>query len=422
MDREKMKNVLILCDAFPPAFNPRMGYLCKYLPEHGWNPIVVTEYSPQNIFGNLSKDKDISYINFFFGKNGKLNRLKYIFIFFAEYFFNYKNIIFKRKAEKVINENDISVIISSVSWRAFPALTAQWISEKYNIPYIVDCRDIYEQFPNREYTSKLFLKFDLLNKTVDFIVHKKYKSQRNKILRKANAVTTVSEWHTKKLSEYNKNSSLIFNGFDDEAFYFNPVNSKTFKITYTGRIESEAVKDPSLLFESIAFLSDKKLIAPDKLRLQFYLLNQSSKNIIKKNAEKYKVTTFVDIFDEISNEKIPCILNESSILLLLANRAIGEKTPKGIMGTKVFEYIAVEKPVLCVRNDESCLQKTINSSQSGISASNVEEVNKFILEKYAEWEKNGFTHQKINKNAVEKFSRKYQAGQFVSIFESLSQL
>jgi hypothetical protein len=86
MDREKMKNVLILCDAFPPAFNPRMGYLCKYLPEYGWNPIIVTEYLPHNIFGNLSKVKDINYINFIFDKNGKINKLKYLFVFFAEYF------------------------------------------------------------------------------------------------------------------------------------------------------------------------------------------------------------------------------------------------------------------------------------------------------------------------------------------------
>ena len=419
MDRRKIKNVLILCDAFPPAFNPRMGYLCKYLPEHGWNSIVIAEYSPQNIFENLTKAEDISYINFFFCKNGKINKLKYIFVFFAELFFNYKNIIFKRKAEKIIKENDISEILSSVSWRAFPALTAKWIGEKYNIPYIVDCRDIYEQFPNSEYTSKLFLNSEFFNKAVDFIIKKKYKSQRNKILRKANAVTTVSEWHTKKLSEYNKNTSLIFNGFDDEAFYFKPLTCKTFKITYTGRIESEAVKDPSLLFESIAFLWDKKLITPEKLRLQFYLLNNSSKNIIRKMTEKYKIELFVDVFDEISNEKVPDILNESSILLLLANLASGDKSPKGIMGTKVFEYIAVGKPILCVRNDESCLEETINSYQSGISASNVEEVNKFILDKYAEWEKNGFTKQQINKEAVEKFSRRYQSGQFVSIFEKL---
>jgi len=419
MDREKMKNILILCDAFPPAFNPRMGYLCKYLPEYGWNPIIVTEYSPQKVFNNLSKSEDIKYINFFWRNNGKLNNLKYLFIFFAELFVNYKNIIFKRTSEKLIKQHNISMILSSVSWRAFPALTAKWLSKKYNIPYIVDCRDIYEQFPNCEYTSKFFLKSSFLSNMINFIVQKKYKIQRNKLLRKANAVTTVSEWHKSKLLKYNKKSSLIFNGFDDEFFNFERIEKKTFNITYTGRIESEAVKDPSLFFEAISYLSEKKMITSEKVRLQFYLLNQSSKDIIIKLAEKHHVTNFIDIFDSVSNEKIPAILNESSILLLLSNRSVGEKTPKGIMGTKTFEYLAVEKPVLCVRNDEDCLEKTIKLANAGVSASNKDDVEKFILEKYNEWKINGFTHQNINKQYIKQFSRKFQAEQFVALFEEM---
>jgi len=419
MDRTKMKNVLILCDAFPPAFNPRMGYLCKYLPEYDWNPVVITEYTPENIFDNLSKAPNINYIHFYWNKNGKINKLKYILVFLADLFFNYKDIVFKRKAKKIIKNNDISVILASVSWRAFPALTAKWISKKYKIPYIVDFRDIYEQFPNYEYTSKNFLKSSLINKAIAIIIQKKYKFQRNKIIRRADAVTSVSVWHTQKLSQQNKNTSLIYNGFDDEMFYFKPLSEKTFKISYAGRIESEAVKDPTLLFEALAFLSDKKLITPEKFRLQFYLLNQSSKNIIKTITEKFNLVEYVDIFDGVQNEEVPDILNKSSILLLLANTTVGEKTPKGIMGTKVFEYIAVEKPVLCVRNDESCLEETINKTESGISVSHVEDVVEFILDKYKEWGENGYTHQKVNRQIVRQFSRKEQAKQFVSIFESL---
>ena len=38
-----MKNLLIVCDAFPPAFAPRMGAISKYLQELGWNVYVLTE-------------------------------------------------------------------------------------------------------------------------------------------------------------------------------------------------------------------------------------------------------------------------------------------------------------------------------------------------------------------------------------------
>ena len=43
-----MNKLLIICDMFPPAFAPRMGYLCKYLTRMGWEVTVVTEYIEDN--------------------------------------------------------------------------------------------------------------------------------------------------------------------------------------------------------------------------------------------------------------------------------------------------------------------------------------------------------------------------------------
>ena len=45
-----MKRVLILCDLFPPAFGPRMGYLCKYLKQAGWQVEVVAEAMDDKTF------------------------------------------------------------------------------------------------------------------------------------------------------------------------------------------------------------------------------------------------------------------------------------------------------------------------------------------------------------------------------------
>ena len=57
-----MKRVLILCDLFPPAFGPRMGYLCKYLTGEGWTPVVVTEQVPGDTFDFLCKGVDVTYV------------------------------------------------------------------------------------------------------------------------------------------------------------------------------------------------------------------------------------------------------------------------------------------------------------------------------------------------------------------------
>ncbi|MCL2328169.1 MAG: glycosyltransferase [Bacteroidetes bacterium] len=408
-----MKNLLILCDAFPPDFAPRMGYLCKYLKNLDWNPIIVTEYSPRNIFPDLAKEQNVTYINFYFSKNKLWQKIKYIFVFLLDFLFNYKNYIIRKKAEKIITQTEISLILTS-TFKIFPTLAACQLSKKHTIPFVVDFRDIFEQTPNNELISKRVTNSAFINRIIASGITKKLLRQRSTILQQARAVTTVSEWHKEFLSQYNSNTHLIYNGFDSDLFYPQKIESDNFIISYTGRIESREIKDPSLFFEAIAQLLAEKKLDVETLKIQFYVIDKNSKQIIQNCAKEYKILDFIDIFNSVSNFEIPEILNKSSVLLLLAN-----KLPKGIVGTKIFEYMAVEKPILCVRNDEGVLQEVINRANAGIAASTVEETEKFLLEKYVEWQKNGFTQQNGNREYVKQFSRKRQAEQFVKFFENL---
>ncbi|MDR0768640.1 MAG: hypothetical protein LBE71_01855 [Dysgonamonadaceae bacterium] len=419
MDRT-MKNVLIVCDAFPPAFNPRMGYLCKYLLEYGWNPIVITEYSPQNFYNDLAKGINVTRINYYWSKNNTLQKLKYAFVFLAELIMDYKHRAAKKKATVIVEKHGISLVLSSSSCRTYPAIAACQLAHRYNVPFVVDLRDIIEQFPNNEHISKQLPGIaSFLNNALATVITKRFIRQRDKVLVKADAVTTVSSWHRETLSQYNKYVDLIFNGFDPDLFYPQTIQNDRFIITYTGRIESIELKDPSLLFAAVVDLSARKLINPETFRIRFYLTNEISKNIISALIQQYSVAEFTDCFDTVQNIELPKILNESSVLLLLTNKSSGAKCPKGIMGTKIFEYLAVEKPILCVRNDEACMEETINSARAGLAAATLKEVEHFIMEKYAEWQQHKYTRQQVNRPFIQQFSRKYQAGQFATLFQSL---
>jgi glycosyltransferase involved in cell wall biosynthesis len=409
-----MKTILILCDAFPPSFAPRMGYLCKYLKQSGWNPIIVTEYVPGNIFPNLAAGQNATYINFYFSKNIFLQKLKYVFVFLLDFFFNYKHYIVCKKAEKIIAQHSISHILTS-TFKIFPAMAACQLSTKYNIPLIADFRDIFEQTSNYEYVSKKFTHSVWINTLIAKIITKKLLRQRCTILKHAHAVTTISEWHREFLSRYNSHTHLIYNGFDEDLFYPQTIESNTFCITFTGRLHSKELRNPELLFETVAQLATQNSIQKETFRLQFYVMDEYSKKIIQTSAATYNISDFTDIFDAVSNAEIPYILNKSSVLLLLTNNSTGSYAPKGIIGTKTFEYLAVEKPILCVRNDKGCLEEIITRANAGVSASTVEETSKFLLEKYGEWLRNGFTRQAVNREYVNQFSRKRQAKQFEEI-------
>ncbi|MDR2475300.1 MAG: hypothetical protein LBD45_05530 [Bacteroidales bacterium] len=405
-----------MCDSFPPAFAPRMGYLCKYLPAYGWEPVVVTEDIQQNMFPELAENVDVTRIDYFASSNRIVRKLKFALVFLADLLFDYKENIIGREAQKKIDLHPIKLILVS-SYRTFPLKAARKLSRRNQIPYIVDLRDIIEQYGNNEFISKKMTEIRLINDLIASVLKRKLLRQRNKSLRQAAGVTTVSPWHVEILQKYNKNISLIYNGFDSELFIPENIPVEQFRITYTGRIHSFMMQDPSLLFEAVSETSRKGIIQPTTCRIQFYV-NESSKKLLEPLVRQYGVTDFVDYFPFVFNTDIPEILNKSSILLLLTNKT-SLTGPKGVMTTKFFEYLAVEKPILCIRNDKGCLEAALQETQAGVAANTAEEVADFLLDKYREWGQTGYTRQLSDKKAIMNYSRKKQAEQFISIIESI---
>jgi hypothetical protein len=88
------------------------------------------------------------------------------------------------------------------------------------------------------------------------------------------------------------------------------------------------------------------------------------------------------------------------------------------MGTKFFENMGVEKPVLCVRSDEECLAQVIAQTEAGLAATEVEQVKAFVMDKYQEWKQNGYTRQRAKNK--EMFTRQRQAEQFKEVFEAVT--
>lgn len=410
--------ILILCDMFPPAFGPRMGYLCKYMKRAGWEPVVVTEQIDDDTFAFLAEDTQVTYINYYYSSGKWFRRLEWLSVFLLDFCFRYKDKMMAKTATSLLKEGGYAGILCS-TYRTFPLPAAQKVADRFKLPFVADLRDIVEQYASNEYIAHSFRTFPWLDRQITSIFRRRLLKERNKALQKADYVTTVSPWHTEILKRHNPHTELIYNGYDPELFF--PEHGCTtaqFLITYTGRLISLATRDPHLLFEAIARLDREKKISPDKFRLQWYVDAESGK-MIKQVADTYPISSYMDFFEYVPASDVPGILNRSSVLLQLANKSSGSG-PKGFMTTKLFEAMAVEKPLLCVRSDEGCLETTILRTKSGIAARAVDEVYAFLLHHYTAWQEKGFTQAKVNRDAVECFSRKKQAEQFMSIFTRLN--
>jgi glycosyltransferase involved in cell wall biosynthesis len=408
------KKILILCDLFPPAFGPRMGYLCKYLVRAGWEPVVLTEAVEDDTFASLAGACPVGYITYY-KSGGRLGRLGWLAVFALDLLFGYKDYRMYREACKRINRIGFDAILCSAC-RDFPLEAARRAARKYGLPFVADVRDAIEQYASDEYITRK-APFGL-HKLLVPILRRRILARRNRALKEAACVTTISPWHVQLLRTYNPSVELIYNGYDPELFFPAPSAAGQFIITYAGRLLSVAMRDPSLLFEAIDMLAREGDFPPCTCRVRWYV-DAASEKIVAALAAKAGVEAYMDFMGYIPASAIPAALNESSVLLLLANKA-SAAGPKGIMTTKVFEYLAVEKPILCVRSDESYLAELLSASQAGLAAREAGETRDFLRHYYLQWKENGYTSAAVDREATRMFSRENQAGQFMHIFERIS--
>ena len=143
-----MKKVLLLTEVFPPAFNPRMGYLVKYLPEFEWDAdIIAINTLKENNYKFLVGNNKIVRVELKYSdtphglvqKAWRTLNLKRHFINNKKPFINEINLNFKR--------DEYSVILVSVSWDLFVLDAGLTISKQWGIPLMADIRDIIEQKP-----------------------------------------------------------------------------------------------------------------------------------------------------------------------------------------------------------------------------------------------------------------------------------
>ena len=391
------KRILILCESIaPPAFSPRVLTLAEYLQQNGWECEILTEECAEQpfhsdicpihqmpIYNNLVVDK------LFWGKDKALYRF----------------------AKQKLQIETFDIIFCS-SYYYFPLYAAHLLSQEYHIPLAIDLRDIAEQWGDEVYFTRTITSLKKLNYWIGKLYEHRQLRMRNKVLHSADIVTSVSPWHQQLLAQHNSNTHLIYNGYDANIFIPKNLSCKLFYITYLGKLYSTKLRDPRLLFEGLKQLIKEKKIDTTVVRVLFHT-DPKAMMEIKELGSQYHITNILDVEGYIPRQEILPIMHQSSILLVLTTKSTKNGT-HGIMGTKFFENIGVEKPILCVRSDEECLAEAIDKSNAGLAATNVEEVKAFVLEKYQEWKQNGFTHQQVvNK---EQFTRQHEAAQFEQLF------
>ena len=377
------KKVLIITYYWPPSGGSgvqRWLKMSKYLSEFGWEPIIYTAENGETPAIDHSLEKDIrpgttvvklpiwepyTIYKRFTGKKktdkmgaGFLNESSSkgkneglamwvrgnLFIPDARKFWIKPSIKFLKK---YLKENPVDAIISTGPPHSMHMI-ALGVSQKLNIPWIADFRD---PWTNIDFYHQL-----RLSKWAD----KKHHRLEKKVIQTANKVVTVS-WHwlddLKELGA--KDVEVITNGFDHEDFSFDNLGlSKKFSITHIGSMNKD--RNPVSLWPVLRELCDELETFSDHLQIQFI---GKTDHTIFEDIEKKGLKKFVKNVTYMPHNEVIKELAKSQVLLLAVN-----DTPNvgGIVPGKIFEYMAVERPILAIGPPDADSGRIIKETNSGV--------------------------------------------------------
>lgn len=366
----KPLRILILSDPYgKPSFAPRLRYLCDYLSRRGHRVDVYTEQWDEIPFPHAYPIHEIRLMK------GGLWAMKAA----MNLILNWKSRVFTRRVRK-LTRNESYDLVFCTTFSTFPLQAALSIAREKNLPLVTDIRDLDEQVPGAQYQyhrgawtrpwRQLYSRIEI--------------RRRNRVIHEATAVTTISPWHVDFLKRINPNTRLIYNGYDPNQFYPEDIKTSEFRVSYIGRLYE---------FQSLSLIKE----CVSELNLPHLRLN-----IHTPDHEPLPI-------DAIGDE-----IRRSSVMIVLTNTEA-----KGMMTTKFFEALGCEKPVLCIPNDQGALADAIRKTKAGLASENKEEIKAFLLDKYREWQANGFTRQAVDEQEKQRFSREYQAKLFEQLFEEL---
>ncbi len=428
-----MKKVLIITYYWPPAGGPgvqRALKFVKYLPQFGWEPIVLTVENPDSPVNDASLFEDIprgtkiyktkslepfELYKKFTGKKSdskipndvllnnenaslkdKLAQWVRLNIFIPDAKIGWKSYAVKKGLE-IIKKEKVDVIFTTSPPQTV-ALIGQAIANRSGVKWVADFRD-----PWLEIVYYQNIKRSWLTTTTD-----KYLEKR--VFSNADGVVTISNdmirlFNSKASSQ---NYYLIPNGFDESDFK----NSKktkndNFTIAYTGSISKDRV--PSVLFYALDKLINRNGIKNIKLDFAGKYCSEFLDEIKKNNLSEY-----ADLKGFVPHNTSTQILQDADLLLLVVDDVPNNK---GFLTGKLFEYMGSKKPIFAIGPVDGDANEFLQQANAGAMVGYKDEEGAFSLlkEMYENWNNNvsSYTFE------AEQFSRKNLTEKLAEVFEEI---
>ncbi len=422
-----MRRLLLIAFHYPPRHtigSIRPGALAKYLPQFGWEVVVVTpggqkgprpaarvvETDYRDALESLKRkipglDPQKALQSQLKVRETTKPREKH---FFGEAVAHAKSWLVYPETEKgwmpfamdAIQKIDFPVdAVLSTAPPITTHLIAQAAKRKFGCPWIADFRDLWATNLDNPHGA---------------ILRYRDRQLERKCLRSADALVTVSgPWANRLQDLYpEKPVHVITNGFDPDDFAgFSTPRSKYFSISYTGQLYAGR-RDPSLLFEVIHELVAESKMAREQLRIDFY---GPIEPWVQPLIERYELQGVVQLHGVIARNEALQRQQASQILLLL-----GWANPQetGQHTGKLFEYFGARRPILAVGGVPGVLTETLEETGAGIHALSKPQLREWLINSYSEFRERGEVRFRGHDEIIEKYTHQAMARRYSGLLDA----
>lgn len=437
-----MKKIIIITYYWPPAGGvsvQRWLKFVKYLPDHGWQPVIFTadhgDYpiEDKKLSSQIPEGVEVVKVPFFDPrsvvklllpkeksnsdkKKDNLDRLFYIpaeertwqqrcMLWIRSNLFipDARKYWIEPCTKAILNyldKNKVGVIVSNGPPNSAHLIGLN-VKNKTGIKWMADFRD---PWTFAEY-------FDLLPLSRNSRI--KHLDLEKQVLQKSDLVSIVSEsWKEEYALKQPKRIEVLHNGFDEEDFVGVKKNRETenFVIGHVGTLQND--RNPKGLWEALQSLLEKE--KPPFGSFKVKLVGVVDEAVV----ESIKEVGLEEVLDQVgvvSHKEAIQHMMDTDLLLLIINESRANE--KGRLTAKIYEYLATGNPILMIGPKDSDAGRLLASFKhclimdKNISVTELSENLILFLEKIK---------QKTNSELdINKYSRKSLTAQLNILLESL---
>ena len=437
-----MKNLLIIAYYFPPAGGSavqRTLKFVKYLPSHGWQPIVLTAREDDHVLRDDSLSAEVPenieviraaapdpyrWYGRLTGKGGsgsvdlsamavsedktrglmqKIGLKLRASVFIPDARIGWLPFALGR-ARRIFRQHKVDAIFTT-SPPFTTALLGGILNQLTGLPWISDYRDPWTQ-------AYFYFKRPVLSRSVEDRLERWLISRANRIVSVNDGI--IDGLRDKYGLPSKDRQAVIPNGYDPDDFIdLVPRREKTFTVTYTGTLN--ALMGPEPLIQALENLIRMHPEMSEQLRLSFIgRIGPDVMPVLQNTA----IRSCIQILPHTDHRTCLGYTVGSDALLLL----IPFSDHRGVIVTgKIFEYLRAGVPILNISGGGEA-SRIIKEAKAGLTVApdDLERMQGVLWEWYRRWKRGRpLLDHSVRGDVIQRYDRKNHAAQLAGVLDGV---